>query len=98
MEKKSNIALQTKLDNQQFNTKDLVELRLPLNLPYITDWKEFENNLVKYANMDEFQINLNNSVITSTNILEKEAKKLRDIILKAVGNIPKKRVTEYSKC
>jgi hypothetical protein len=42
MEKKSNIALQTKLDNQQFNTKDLVELRLPLNLPYITDWKEFE--------------------------------------------------------
>ena len=31
-------------------------------------------------------------------MLEKEAGKLRDIILKAAENIPKKRVTEYSKC
>ena len=31
-------------------------------------------------------------------MLEKEVKKLRDIILKAAENIPKKRITEYSKC
>ena len=51
--------------------------------------------------MDEFQTNLslNDSVtITSTNILEKEAEKLRDIILKAAENIPKKRISEHSKC
>ena len=30
--------------------------------------------------------------------MENEAKKLRDIILKAAENIPKRRVTEYSKC
>ena len=61
------------------------------------NWKEFENDLIKYANMDEFQTSLNNSII-STSVLEKEAEKLRDIILKAAENIPKKRVTEYSKC
>jgi len=53
------------------------------------DWKEFENNLIKYANMDQFQTSLNNLII-SINVLEKKAEKLRDIILKAAGNIPKK--------
>src|SRR5213075_2788390 len=55
------------------------------------DWKEFENDLIKYANMDQFQISLDNSIIF-INVLEKEAEKLRDIILKAARNIPKKRV------
>ena len=53
------------------------------------DWKEFENDLIKYANMNQFQTSLNNLII-SINVLEKEAEKLRDIILKAAGNIPKK--------
>ena len=49
--------------------------------------------------MDEFQTNLNNSmIIISINVLEKEIEKLRNIILKATENILKKRVTEYSKC
>src|SRR5204862_1717694 len=61
------------------------------------DWKQFENDLIKCANMDEFQTNLDNLII-SINVLEKEAEKLRDIILKAANNIPKKRITEYSKC
>ena len=61
------------------------------------DWKQFENDLIKYANMDEFQTCLDNSIV-STNILEKEAEKLRDIIFKVADNIPKKRITEYSKC
>ena len=47
--------------------------------------------------MDKFQTSIDNSII-STNILEKEAEKLRDIIFKAADNIPKKRITEYSKC
>ena len=47
--------------------------------------------------MNEFQINLNNSIV-SINILEKEAEKLRDIILKTADNISKKRITKYSKC
>src|SRR5204863_7546707 len=61
------------------------------------DWKQFENDLIKYVNMNEFQTNLDNSII-SINVLEKEAEKLRDIILKAANNIPKKRITEYFKC
>src|SRR5436190_9071938 len=61
------------------------------------DWKQFENNLIKYANMNEFQIDLDNLII-SVNVLEKEVEKLRDIILKAANNIPKKRITEYFKC
>jgi hypothetical protein len=61
------------------------------------NWKQFENDLIKYTNMDEFQTQLNNSII-SLDILEKEAEKLRDLILKAAENIPKKRITEHSKC
>ena len=47
--------------------------------------------------MNEFQTDLDNSIIF-INVLEKEAEKLRDIILKTTNNIPKKRITEYSKC
>ena len=61
------------------------------------DWKKFENDLILTANKDEFQTQLDNSIISSE-ILEKEAEKLRDIILKAAENIPKKRITERSKC
>jgi len=61
------------------------------------DWKKFENDLISATYMDEFQTQLNDS-IPSLNILENEAEKLRDIILKAAENIPKRRVTEYSKC
>ena len=46
--------------------------------------------------MDEFQTDLDNSII-SVNVLEKEAEKLRDIILKAANNILKKRITKYFK-
>ena len=35
--------MQAKLDNQQYDASDLIELRVPLNLPYISDWKDFEN-------------------------------------------------------
>ena len=61
------------------------------------DWKKFENDLISATYMDEFQTQLDDS-ISSLNILENEAEKLRDIILKAAENIPKRRVTEYSKC
>ena len=43
LEDKSNISLQAKLDHQEYNPTDLVEVRVPLNVPYITDSKEFEN-------------------------------------------------------
>jgi hypothetical protein len=43
LENRSNVLLQSKLDKEQFDSKDLFEVRFTLNLPYITDWKEFEN-------------------------------------------------------
>ena len=61
------------------------------------NWKQFEIDLITHANTDEFQTQLDNSII-SLDILEKEAEKLRDIILKAAENIPKKRISEHSKC
>ena len=62
-----------------------------------TNWKQFEIDLITHANTNEFQTQLNNSII-SLDILEKEAEKLRDIILKAAKNISKKRISEYFKC
>jgi hypothetical protein len=62
-----------------------------------TDWEKFENNLIFTANTDKFQTQLNDSITTS-DMLKKEAEKLRDIILKAAEIISKKRITEYFKC
>jgi len=62
------------------------------------DWKNFEKDLINLANKDEFQSQLDNSEISHL-VLKQEAEKLRDIILKAAEkNIPKKRITEKSKC
>ena len=34
--------LQVKLDEEQYNKEDLVEVKIPINLPYHSNWKEFE--------------------------------------------------------
>lgn len=34
--------LQVKLDNNQYDASNLIEVRIPLNMPYITDWDDFE--------------------------------------------------------
>lgn len=39
---KANQALQAKLDTHQYKAADLIELRVPLNMPYLSDWKDFE--------------------------------------------------------
>jgi hypothetical protein len=36
-------ALQLRLEQQAYNENDLVELRIPINLPYYSDWNEFES-------------------------------------------------------
>lgn len=43
LEKSSNNTLQAMLDQGQYDLSDLVEVHVPLNLPYITDSKEFED-------------------------------------------------------
>ena len=30
------------LDENQYNENDLVQIKLPLNIPYTTDWKDYE--------------------------------------------------------
>jgi hypothetical protein len=34
--------LQSKLDKNDYDQASLIELRVPLNMPYITDWDDFE--------------------------------------------------------
>jgi hypothetical protein len=43
LDNKNNAALQKKLDKQEYDPRDLVEVRIPLNMPYISDWKNFES-------------------------------------------------------
>ena len=43
LETQSNSSLQAKLDQGQYDVNDLVELHVPLHLPYIADSKDFEN-------------------------------------------------------
>ena len=43
MEQKASTQLQVKLDRNQYDESTLLEIRVPLNMPYIGDWQEFES-------------------------------------------------------
>lgn len=42
MEKQSSTRLEQKLDAGNYDETELVEVKIPLNLPYYTDWVEYE--------------------------------------------------------
>jgi hypothetical protein len=42
MENKAHQQMVTRLDNNQYNESELIELAAPLNLPYFTNWQNFE--------------------------------------------------------
>lgn len=41
-ETKANTHLQAKLDSNQYDESTLIQIRVPLNMPYISDWDHFE--------------------------------------------------------
>lgn len=42
MQSRSQQQVQASLDKQQYNDNELITIKVPLSLPYFTDWKEFE--------------------------------------------------------
>lgn len=42
LQHEASAQLQSKLDNNDYNQASLIEVRVPLNMPYITDWDDFE--------------------------------------------------------
>ena len=42
LENRSDLVLQDKLNKQEYSEQELIELRVPLHLPYLSDWNEFE--------------------------------------------------------
>lgn len=42
MEHRANTQLETKLDTNDYDEASLIELKVPLDIPYQTDWKDFE--------------------------------------------------------
>ena len=42
MQKQQNSHFEIKLDNKEYDPASLVEIRVPVSLPYQTDWKEFQ--------------------------------------------------------
>lgn len=42
IEQQADRALEQKLDNSDYNESQLIEIKVPLKLPYQTDWKGFE--------------------------------------------------------
>lgn len=53
LEAKQNIQLEQKLDEKKYDETALIEIHVPVSLPYQTDWKEFErvNGEVEYNGM-----------------------------------------------
>lgn len=41
-QQRSDITLEARLDKNDFNETSLIEIKVPLNLPYQTDWSDFE--------------------------------------------------------
>ena len=41
-EKQANLALEQKFDNSDYDERQLIEIKVPLKMPYQTNWKEFE--------------------------------------------------------
>lgn len=39
---RSDVKLESKLDRNDFKEDDLIQIKIPLNLPYQLDWQEFE--------------------------------------------------------
>jgi len=42
MEQKATIRLEKKLDAGKYDVSQLVEVKIPLNLPYYTDWSDYQ--------------------------------------------------------
>jgi hypothetical protein len=42
LESEANTELEARLDKSEYNEADLIEIKVPLSLPYNTDWKDFE--------------------------------------------------------
>jgi len=42
MQSRGQEQTQASLDKQQYNEKDLITIKVPISLPYFSDWKEFE--------------------------------------------------------
>lgn len=42
MEGQADVKLEARLDRNDYDESQLIELRVPINLPYHNDWKEFE--------------------------------------------------------
>ena len=43
LQERADLELQSNVEKNRYNNEDLVEIRVPLNLPYQTDWKEFQS-------------------------------------------------------
>ena len=42
LQERSDVQMEARLDNNDYNEAELIEIRIPINLPYHDDWKEFE--------------------------------------------------------
>lgn len=43
LQREASAQLQSRLDKNDYDNARLVELRVPLNMPYLTDWNDFES-------------------------------------------------------
>lgn len=42
LQERSDVQLEARLDNNDYNESELIEIRVPINLPYHNDWADFE--------------------------------------------------------
>ena len=42
LQEQSDIQMEVRLDNNDYNEAELIEIRVPINLPYHNDWTDFE--------------------------------------------------------
>jgi len=95
LQNKSDSHLQAKIDVDDYAPSDLVELRIPLSLPYMTSWDNFERydgeievNGIHYKYVKRKIVNDSLVLLCLPDVNKTKMEKLNDAYLKNMHNLP----------
>jgi hypothetical protein len=95
LEQKASLSLQQQLDNEQYDDKNLVEVKIPINLPYLSNWSSFEKfqgeteiNGIYYKYVKRRLVNDTLILLCIPNTEKNELRIARSDFFKQVNDLP----------
>ena len=95
LQHRSNISLEAKLDLNDYAASDLIELKVQLNLPYLTNWKDFQRcdgeivlNNVHYKYVKRKITDGNLILLCLPNVNNTRIEKVKEDYFKTIHDLP----------